>query len=204
VGKSLARVRNGLEYLSVRTARKAHYCESKRSGCAGAIKPGDQYVLAELPPNSEIGNDRWWRMPICSPCGHVGKPGVVEQLFPDEYVTEWLIWSNHHKSWWGPNGSGYRRHIADAGRYALADTPQWLTRGCDCCAAPEVLVPAPTVQVLTESSRLAEYASSAPRAATRKAGQTNRYFKAPARAPREPAAARPTRIQTLVPTGGVL
>jgi hypothetical protein len=195
VGSSLARVRNGEEYLSVRTARRKWRCESKREGCAGRIQPGDQYVLAELPPGSDIGNDRWWRMPVCSPCAHVSRPGVVEQLFPEELVTEWLIWSNHHKSWWGPNGSGYRAHIVDAGRYALADTRQWLGRGCGCCAAPEVLVPAPSAELLAESSRLADYARSAPKAATRKAGQTNRWFK---------PAARPARTKTLVTTGGIL
>jgi hypothetical protein len=56
---------------------------------------------------------------------------------------QYLIWSQHHKTWWGPNGSGYRSHIADAGRYALADTAQWLTRGCGDCLVPEVVIAAP-------------------------------------------------------------
>lgn len=194
------RVRNGEEYLTVRTARKRHRCESMRAGCTNLIEPGDRYVLAELPPNSEMGNTGWWRLPVCSPCAHVGRPGVVEQLFPEEYVTAWLIWSNHHKAWWGPDGSGYRTRIADAGRYASADTARWLGRGCGCCAAPEVLVPAPSAELVAESSRLAEYARSSPRAATRKAGQTNRWFTPK---PRK-AAARPTTVKTLVTTGGVL
>ena len=30
---------------------------------------------------------------------------------------EYLIWSNEHRAWWGPNGGGYRTSLADAGRY---------------------------------------------------------------------------------------
>lgn len=197
-----ARVRNGEEYLSLRVARKTWYCESKQTGCARKIEPGQQYVIAELPPNSDVGNTGWWRIPVCSPCAHLSRPGVAEQLFPDEFVTEWLIWSNHHKAWWGPDGSNYYSSIERAGRYAKADTAQWLGRGCGCCAAPEVLVPAPSAEVLAESTRLADYARHAPRAATRKAGQTNSWFKPAVR--KAPAATRPNRIKTLLPTGGVL
>lgn len=206
MGNSRIRVRNGEEYLSLRTARKQYRCETRHDGCVGLIKPGDQYVLAELPPNGEMGNTGWWRLPVCSPCGHVGRPGVVEQLFPDEFVTEWLIWSNHHKAWWGPNGNNYYRSIERAGRYAKADTARWLSRGCGCCAAPEVIVPAPSAELVAESSRLNEYARSAPRAATRKAGQTNPWFKTVTNPePRRRAAlTRPGVIKTLVTTGGVL
>ena len=137
------RVRDGEEYLRLRVARRAYTCESRRAGCVTTIQPGEQYVLSELPPHSDIGNDRWWRARVCTPCGTVSRPGVAERLFGYAVpVTEWLIWSNHHKTWWGPNGSGYRRHIADAGRYALADTAKWLSRGCGCCRVPEAVVPA--------------------------------------------------------------
>jgi len=199
--KNPVRVRNGDEYLSLRTARKTYHCESNRSGCAGIIKPGDQYVLAELPPNSDLGNDRWWRISVCSPCGHVGRPGVVEQLFPDEFVTEWLIWSNHHKTWWGPNGNNYYSSIERAGRYAKADTSRWLGRGCGCCAAPEVIVPAPSAELMAESRSLANYALFAPKTATRKAGKTNRWFK-PSK-PTTPVTSD-VRVKTVVTTGGVL
>jgi hypothetical protein len=103
---------------------------------------------------------------------------------PGTQPVTYLIWSNHHGCWWGPNGCGYRTHIADAGRYALEATPQWLGRGCGCCRVPEVLVPMPTGQVLFDPDALAEYARSAPRRATRqavKAGQVNRYAEAGAR-----------------------
>ena len=55
----------------------------------------------------------------------------------------YLIWSNHHKCWWGPDGCGYRRDINNAGRYTLEATKQWLSRSCGCCLVPEVVVPAP-------------------------------------------------------------
>lgn len=93
----------------------------------------------------------------------------------------WLIYSNHHRCWWGPNGSGYRSHIADAGRYELADTTQWLGRGCGCCPVPEVVVPAPSAEVLADPEALANYARNQPRAATIRAkrdGRINRYAEA--------------------------
>lgn len=30
---------------------------------------------------------------------------------------EWLIWSNEHDAWWGPNHRGYTKDRAEAGRY---------------------------------------------------------------------------------------
>lgn len=30
---------------------------------------------------------------------------------------QWLIWSNEHRSWWGPYHSGYTTVIGEAGRY---------------------------------------------------------------------------------------
>jgi hypothetical protein len=29
----------------------------------------------------------------------------------------WLVWSNEHKAWWGPDGIGYTKIRKDAGRY---------------------------------------------------------------------------------------
>jgi hypothetical protein len=31
----------------------------------------------------------------------------------------WLVWSNEHRAWWGPNNCGYYRVIDAAGRYTL-------------------------------------------------------------------------------------
>jgi hypothetical protein len=34
-------------------------------------------------------------------------------------MSEWLIWSNEHSAWWGPECRGYPRDIASAGKYTL-------------------------------------------------------------------------------------
>lgn len=99
-------------------------------------------------------------------------------------AEQFLIYSNHHKSWWGPNGSGYRAHIADAGRYQLADTTQWLGRGCNCCKVPEIVVPAPTAETIADPDALAKYAVTARQVATRKAkreGRINQWAEAVSR-----------------------
>lgn len=33
----------------------------------------------------------------------------------------WLVWSNEHRAWWGPNGRNYYWGIESAGRYTLAE-----------------------------------------------------------------------------------
>lgn len=38
---------------------------------------------------------------------------------PTEAKAEWLIWSNEHGAWWGPDQSGYYHHPIEAGRYTL-------------------------------------------------------------------------------------
>jgi hypothetical protein len=90
---------------------------------------------------------------------------------------QWLIYSNHHQMWFGPNGAGYRSHIGFAGRYDLADTAQWLTRGCHCCTVPEVAVPAPTLDLLNDPDALMTYEWRAPREASelaKREGRVNR------------------------------
>lgn len=32
---------------------------------------------------------------------------------------QWLVWSNEHGKWWGPNGGGYTTKRSMAGRYTL-------------------------------------------------------------------------------------
>lgn len=57
----------------------------------------------------------------------------------------WLVWSNYHRAWWGPERAGYTREVAQAGRYTLAEA-------LDCCrmrsrmedgGPAEVVVPSP-------------------------------------------------------------
>ena len=35
--------------------------------------------------------------------------------------NEWLIWSEEHGAWWGPNQIGYTFKVAEAGRYPYDD-----------------------------------------------------------------------------------
>lgn len=38
----------------------------------------------------------------------------------------WLVWSNEHAAWWGPDRSGYFTSVDSAGRYTLREA-------LDCC-----------------------------------------------------------------------
>jgi hypothetical protein len=97
-------------------------------------------------------------------------PEAVAQVAEPEY----LIWSNHHGAWFAPNGQGYRSNVNDAGRYSLADTKQWLGRGCDCCEVPEV--PVPAEHVLRAGMVALNKAITDATTAAIKAGDTNRHF----------------------------
>ena len=33
----------------------------------------------------------------------------------------YLIWSNEHQAWWRAGGTGYTKHLREAGRYTQAD-----------------------------------------------------------------------------------
>jgi hypothetical protein len=36
----------------------------------------------------------------------------------------YLVWSNEHDAWWGPNANGYVRRVEHAGRYTHAQALQ--------------------------------------------------------------------------------
>lgn len=36
-------------------------------------------------------------------------------------TNEYLVWSNEHSAWWGPNNAGYYGSIEAAGRYSRED-----------------------------------------------------------------------------------
>lgn len=36
-------------------------------------------------------------------------------------MSEYVVWSNEHRAWWGPSHAGYRAKLADAGRYTRDD-----------------------------------------------------------------------------------
>jgi hypothetical protein len=93
-------------------------------------------------------------------------------------AEQFLIWSNHHKLWWGPDGRGYTRFVDRAGRYELAATEQWLTRGCGCCLVPEVPVPVPAAELVGDPDGLRRYVRYKPVVATlraKRAGRVNRW-----------------------------
>lgn len=44
-----------------------------------------------------------------------------QSLSTDEEVPLYLVWSNEHAAWWGPDHRGYTRHIDRAGRYERSE-----------------------------------------------------------------------------------
>lgn len=77
-------VRNREEYWTGRTARKRHVCEGEKPGCPGGVEPGQRYVEMKLPPNSDLGNQGWWRMRVCRSCAEAyNKPLADEALAPN-------------------------------------------------------------------------------------------------------------------------
>lgn len=36
-------------------------------------------------------------------------------------MTDYVVWSNEHCAWWGPNRAGYYTHLSAAGRYTRDD-----------------------------------------------------------------------------------
>lgn len=52
--------------LTWRTARKRHRCEF----CREPIEPGERYVSAALPPNTDVGNVGWWHSASHGENGH--------------------------------------------------------------------------------------------------------------------------------------
>lgn len=57
----------------------------------------------------------------------------------------WLVWSNEHEAWWGPNRAGYYTDINSAGRYSLSEAESCArTRSQEDGEPPtEVVVPSP-------------------------------------------------------------
>lgn len=40
----------------------------------------------------------------------------------------YVIWSHEHTAWWAPNGQGYVRDLAKAGRYSAAEAGRWVVQ----------------------------------------------------------------------------
>lgn len=43
---------------------------------------------------------------------------------PGDQPREWLIWSNEHGAWWGPQRSGYTTEVNHAGRYTFEEADE--------------------------------------------------------------------------------
>lgn len=52
----------------VRTARRRRRCDGHLNPERHWILPGQTYVASALPPDSEIGNTRWWHIYLCLDC----------------------------------------------------------------------------------------------------------------------------------------
>lgn len=66
----------------------------------------------------------------------------------------WLVWSNEHRAWWGPNHAHYYWDITEAGRYTLEEAMKicgmrGVARG-DGINPPEMIQPSPEWLVLRE------------------------------------------------------
>jgi hypothetical protein len=46
--------------------------------------------------------------------------GKVIDVAPVQAEPKYLVWSNEHSAWWGPDRCGYTRIIDNAGRYDRA------------------------------------------------------------------------------------
>ncbi|WP_028183478.1 hypothetical protein [Salinispora arenicola] len=69
------------EIRTVHTARTAHDCQAEP--CEATIRPGEQYLVAALPPGDEhAGNEHWGRLRICEPCATRWGQTLDEQATP--------------------------------------------------------------------------------------------------------------------------
>lgn len=63
--------------------------------------------------------------------GHKGPHAWERLLTRPEALSaereEWLIWSNEHRAWWGPNNCGYPKDVSNAGRYTFAEAREICT-----------------------------------------------------------------------------
>lgn len=129
-------------------------------------------ALAEGPH----GEGDFGSVPASDLLAAIGEPHPAETrpaVVLDSTDRGYLIWSNHHKAWFAPKGCGYAANLADAGMFTLADTKQWLGRGCNCCPVPEVVVAASAVNQL-DSAATAKVIAEATQAVI-DAGQANKH-----------------------------
>lgn len=82
---------------------------------------------------------------------------------------QYLIWSHKQGAWWGPGAHGYRRDVVVAGRFTReqandhANARSWPASQK---RPPEVVIPAPPLDVLTDPERITDWLDAHVKAAT--------------------------------------
>ena len=76
------------EITVIRTARKAHRCDTRSHNCVGTIQPGKRYAYSSLPPNSEIGNREWWHARTCAACAKTFSRAYDAELAEDDATPQ--------------------------------------------------------------------------------------------------------------------
>lgn len=58
----------------------------------------------------------------------------------------YLIWSNEHRAWWGPNNRGYTKALSRAGRYSREEAISTCARARDGWSAEEIPSEVPVLE----------------------------------------------------------
>ncbi len=119
----------------------ARYCEARPG--APMTDGADLAAIREKhrrDPDPDVHG--WW----CALCGQAW-PCDAARL-GEALEARWLIWSNYHRAWWGPNGGGYSTSEETAGRYSTKDALRWCSQRSrvridDRSNPPEIMAPAP-------------------------------------------------------------
>lgn len=104
----------------------------------------DPEVLKRLKEIAWMHRDGYMCASSCDTCYLVK---LTRALLASQGGACWLIWSNYHRAYWGPNGGGYS-DVAGAGRYTLGEALSWAGRRSvdpsdPRSNPPELVVPAP-------------------------------------------------------------
>jgi hypothetical protein len=80
---------------------------------------------------SLVGRANAVRLVACwNVCEGIADPSAVPALLAALSAPLWLVWSNEHAAWWGPNGCHYFADISSAGRYTLEKAIEISGRRC--------------------------------------------------------------------------
>jgi hypothetical protein len=77
-------------------------------------------------------------------------------------VSEYLIWSNEHRAWWGPGRSGYVTRIEHAGRYSYEQALDICTEAMPGTSRQLGMLPELPVRLVDLTFMLGRFADSYP------------------------------------------